>query len=412
MLRALCDHLWHVVEEKFPDSRHSVVGCFIFLRFFCPAIVSPESVDIDLPEGKDIRRALLLMTKVIQNLASNVMFGSKEPHMKVLNDFLGDNILQVTKFLSDCAVKPRSWEVLAAVKAYRDEAEQNQDAEGDEAILHRFVHKNLAKIESSLEAMPPSYRRGSNSRFTTARGDLDGKAALKLLRQIVDETGPPKNVGLLSPAARAQAYETFMKHNSGRSTESVSTAFYEGPTSSNGRRLFYVDVAHMGFMDYDLLAYHVLQSLHDVHAPFDVVIDLTEFSPSTEVPMTWFKRSIQMCPSSILGQVHTIALYSPTSYAHKRMKRIISEILLVSPPFGKHLAAVCSLGELAEVIPYTAIALPHSTMELAFEPEHVFTGLLRVSDHERQIPVILRLDQVYAQVASVRLHRINLFLPS
>ena len=93
------------MEDRFPDSRHSAVGSFIFLRFFCPAVISPESIDLDVStDTREIRRALLLITKVIQNLANNVIFGNKEPHMKVLNSFLANNIKQVTKFLSDAAV--------------------------------------------------------------------------------------------------------------------------------------------------------------------------------------------------------------------------------------------------------------------------------------------------------------------
>lgn len=103
MFRALCHQLWEIVEDRFPDSRHSAVGSFIFLRFFCPAIISPESVDLDVsPESREVRRALLLITKVIQNLANNVKF--KEPHMQSLNPFLAENIKQVTRFLSDIAV--------------------------------------------------------------------------------------------------------------------------------------------------------------------------------------------------------------------------------------------------------------------------------------------------------------------
>lgn len=103
MFRALCHQLWEIVEDRFPDSRHSAVGSFIFLRFFCPAIVSPEAIDLAVPaESREVRRALLLITKVIQNLANNVKF--KEPHMQILNAFLAENIKQVTRFLSDVAV--------------------------------------------------------------------------------------------------------------------------------------------------------------------------------------------------------------------------------------------------------------------------------------------------------------------
>lgn len=105
MFKAFCHHLWEVTEDRFPDSRHSVIGSFLFLRFFCPAIVAPEGIDLDVsPDTKEVRRALLLITKVIQNLANNVVFGNKEPHMKVLNTFLSENIRQVTNFLLDLSV--------------------------------------------------------------------------------------------------------------------------------------------------------------------------------------------------------------------------------------------------------------------------------------------------------------------
>ena len=68
-------------------------------------MVAPELIDLDVPtDSRDIRRSLLLITKVIQNLANNVIFGNKEPHMKVLNSFLSENSRQVAKFLSDTAV--------------------------------------------------------------------------------------------------------------------------------------------------------------------------------------------------------------------------------------------------------------------------------------------------------------------
>lgn len=110
MIGALCNIIWEVVEPRFPESRHSSVGSFIFLRFFCPAIVAPEHVDIEAPiDSREIRRALLMITKVIQNLANNVTFGNKEPHMKVLNSFLSENIRQVTKYLSELAVSNSTW---------------------------------------------------------------------------------------------------------------------------------------------------------------------------------------------------------------------------------------------------------------------------------------------------------------
>ena len=57
--------------------------------------------------SKDMRRGLLLIAKVIQNLANNVLFGAKEPYMFPLNDFLTQNIYRVTTFLREISVRSR-----------------------------------------------------------------------------------------------------------------------------------------------------------------------------------------------------------------------------------------------------------------------------------------------------------------
>lgn len=82
------------------------MGAFIFLRFFCPAIVAPEVEGlVASPPPKEMRRGLLLIAKVIQNLANNVLFGAKEPYMYPLNDFLAGNIYKVTTFLREISVR-------------------------------------------------------------------------------------------------------------------------------------------------------------------------------------------------------------------------------------------------------------------------------------------------------------------
>lgn len=51
-----------------------------------------------------MRRGLLLIAKIIQNLANNVLFGTKEPYMFPLNGFLVQNISVVTSFLREISV--------------------------------------------------------------------------------------------------------------------------------------------------------------------------------------------------------------------------------------------------------------------------------------------------------------------
>lgn len=77
----------------------------MFLRFISPAIVSPNSFDIVLPKEADgpMKKGLLVIAKVIQNLANN-MFFAKQAHMAPFNEFLKANIVVVTRFLSELNV--------------------------------------------------------------------------------------------------------------------------------------------------------------------------------------------------------------------------------------------------------------------------------------------------------------------
>jgi neurofibromin 1 len=103
--KKICSIISNAVMPRFPDAKYTAVGAFIFLRFFCPAIVAPEVEGlVATAPTKEMRRGLLLIAKVIQNLANNVLFGAKEPYMFPLNGFLAQNIYKVTTFLREISV--------------------------------------------------------------------------------------------------------------------------------------------------------------------------------------------------------------------------------------------------------------------------------------------------------------------
>ncbi|WVN87921.1 uncharacterized protein L203_103118 [Cryptococcus depauperatus CBS 7841] len=399
MFRALCHYIWEIVDDRFPNSRHSAIGSFIFLRFFCPAIVSPESVDLDVsPDTRETRRALLMVIKVVQNLANNVVF--KEPHMKVLNTFLSDNIKQVTNFLSEAAIRPRTADLQSTIKMFQEDAEKSLDLDGDDAIIHRFVFKYQTKLEACLSSMPRSFHHSSSSKLV--RTEFDGQGALERLRKVMMSTGPPTDAKVLENEATSQAYEEFMKHNQGRNIDAVKDVFYEGPASLTGRRIFYFVVAKVALIDYDLLAYHVFHTLERVNEFYDLIVDLTDFSSRTELPVKWIKNSLQMAPPELTSCLHTIILYSPNTYARKRLKRIVAELITINRSVGKNILAACSTQEIQEQIPVGEILLPPSTSSLSSPMDLVYDCISSLSDHGMQVPAVLKLGPECLQVATRR----------
>lgn len=100
-----CTRCFHVPSVRVLSSVN-ILQCSEQRRFISPAVVSPETVDVELPRENSlvIRRGLMVVTKVIQNLANNIFFG-KEAYMVVLNKFLKDNIDNVTRYLSELNVR-------------------------------------------------------------------------------------------------------------------------------------------------------------------------------------------------------------------------------------------------------------------------------------------------------------------
>lgn len=90
----MCHCLYQVLSKRFPNSLQNnigAVGTVIFLRFINPAIVSPQEAGIVSKQvPSQVKRGLMLMSKILQNIANHVEF-SKEQHMQYFNDFLRGN---------------------------------------------------------------------------------------------------------------------------------------------------------------------------------------------------------------------------------------------------------------------------------------------------------------------------------
>lgn len=128
-LREICYHLNARANHYFPENNIKVLSGFIFLRFFTPAIISPHAYGIvegtlfslimllkycfffnslfnsllgELTPNQS--RTLLLVAKVLQNMANGIPFGGKEQYMMPLNEFLTANTPLVRDFLTELSV--------------------------------------------------------------------------------------------------------------------------------------------------------------------------------------------------------------------------------------------------------------------------------------------------------------------
>ncbi|KAI9096226.1 hypothetical protein DFS34DRAFT_159643 [Phlyctochytrium arcticum] len=211
-LREACLIVWRLVGSRFPDARVTAVGGFLFLRFFCPAIVSPDSHGI-VPASelrRELRRGLVLITKVVQNLANNVLFGVKESFMSGANDVLRENVARVHGFLRDVSAPVPTSEIPPKRPKGVSELETLR--------LHRHLALNLDKVEKLLQQMSASTAASSQP---PAGGAL-AAAARQLARRSVSQLAgrkehitPSRSVGSSPPPSPKRDHRSSYRSNRG-----------------------------------------------------------------------------------------------------------------------------------------------------------------------------------------------------
>lgn len=109
-LRRILRHVRACAEDRYGDFLRSVtyssVSGFLFLRFFCPAILNPKLFGLlkDHPRPR-AQRTLTLVAKALQGLANMTTFGNKEPWMEPMNKFLAANRAEFKQFVDHiCSV--------------------------------------------------------------------------------------------------------------------------------------------------------------------------------------------------------------------------------------------------------------------------------------------------------------------
>lgn len=234
----------------------------MFLRLFNPAILTPENSGFSktaLPRSKLVRKLLLQATRMIQNLANNMMFGAKETHLISLNDFITNNLYRVASFLREVS----SIQKEGADEPYEVRGIRMDD--GGYVALHRFLSDNLDKITREL-----SVRRARTS--TDTQKLLEWKRTMDKFSNLLAQLGTPSDSAPNKDfsATRNYAlvngnnyYSEFMRRNKHRDLSYISSlqVFYHGGVSKSGRPVFYMisrKVVGENF-DYELLIYYMLR---------------------------------------------------------------------------------------------------------------------------------------------------------
>ncbi|PWN19235.1 hypothetical protein BCV69DRAFT_313979 [Microstroma glucosiphilum] len=431
VMRELSRHIRLTMDAKFPNSKYQGVGGFIFLRLIGPAIVAPENIDMKLNgpnHKKDLRRGLLLVSKILQTLASNNKASNqsstqKNPFMTALNEFLQKNSWKVGSFLdgvSDARTDPDRLLAADQPLGYGIQPGGYGLDETEQRTLHKYIYENVDKIGAHLMSQSDtlsSSPTGVPQTDSTGGEQFQGVTSVPLHgtnrttgRQVYDQLcsaladlGPPcsdpmvdialmASNGLLgpetasnkgsgargrfTPATQSQLLQNFLRRAGPRSTKDgeYREVFFAGPPSRAGRTVFYynpnkIDLEHI---DLEGLIAYMIKTLESFRGPeYDVVIDATGVRNSNLFSAPWVLYCGSLVTAETALKMRHVMFYNFNTVVGIWADGMLQVPLADWPPAwqavmtaGPQLSQFTALSEFDPFIERRNLALPSETIAI------------------------------------------------
>ncbi|XP_050067829.1 neurofibromin isoform X1 [Anopheles maculipalpis] len=384
-LRSMCHCLYQVLSKRFPNllqNNIGAVGTVIFLRFINPAIVSPQELGI---VGKQvptqIKRGLMLMSKILQNIANHVEF-SKEQHMLCFNDFLRAHFEAGRRFFiqiaSDCETVDQTSHSMSFI------------SDANVLALHRLLWSHQERIGDYLSS--------SRDHKAVGRRPFDKMATL------LAYLGPPEHKPvdshlLFSSYARWSSidmsstnFEEIMVKHQMHEKEEFKTLksmniFYQAGTSKAGNPVFYYIARRykIGETNGDLLIYHVILTLKPFcHSPFEVVIDFTHTCSDNRFRTEFLQKWFYVLPEVAYENLYAAYIYNCNSWVREYTK--FHDRILAPLKGCRKLIFLDSPAKLNDVIDPEQQKLPGATLSLD-EDLKVFNNALKLSHKDTKVAI-------------------------
>ncbi|XP_065570505.1 neurofibromin-like isoform X3 [Artemia franciscana] len=376
-LRSMCHCLYQVLSKRFPQlpqNNIGAVGTVIFLRFINPAIVSPYEMGIiEKQPPSSVKRGLMLVSKILQNIANHVEF-SKEQHMLPFNDLLRNHFEAGRRFFiqiaSDYETADNSGHNMAFI------------SDANVLALHRLLWNHQEKIGE--------YLTSSRDHKAVGRRPFDKMATL------LAYLGPPEHKPVDSQwnsvdMTSTKFEEIMSKHNMHEKDEFKSikslNIFYQAGTSKAGNPVFYYIARRykIGETNGDLLIYHVILTLKPFcNKPFELVIDFTHTCSDNRFRTEFLGKWFVVLPEVAYENIHACYIYNCNSWVREYTK--YHDRILAPLKGNRKLIFVESAVRLCEFIEIDQLKLPGATLSLD-EDLKVFVNALKLSHKDTKVSI-------------------------
>jgi hypothetical protein len=282
LIRAIAGMTRLHAKAYYPNSPTSpLIGGFLMLRYFAPALVTPEAFGLlgpdEVPTPK-ARANLILIAKVLQNISNGLKFETtkKEEHMKPLDDFVSAQFKLMDLYYQSIADDPmhisgqlaEPWSDLLDKPLTPEMIQIDKIGLPDLFQLHRLIYRFKNKFLATLNAKGTNSVNGPSgspvlSHHSQATPDALQNADITQLLQIL---GPPPSIqGSTTKASNV--------------VPGAADFVYLGRPNKAGHAVFYIIVCKIDLtIELDALVAQTLQyitSNSTPTAPLCLVLDVS-----------------------------------------------------------------------------------------------------------------------------------------
>ncbi|KAF2077194.1 hypothetical protein CYY_001515 [Polysphondylium violaceum] len=396
--REICNYISKVVTEAFPGNEKMAIGGIMFLRFICPAIVSPESFGIVTTGtlSRETRRALVLTTKVLQNLANGQM-GVRETYMSGLNAFVNENMKTIDDLFDSFTILSTGTDASTIVKTNITEEQRDEDV----ILLHTHFSFALEKITKQISV------------------NFNQKEVGDRLTQILQRLGPPPDLqdakkksnnlvrsNQTSGKTTSNFYEDFMLRFGNLNTEAIKQKkifFKHGITKEKHPVFYYIARRFEGNIDMEHLLFHILKTVQDsIRQPFVLVIDCTLMGVEHQIPIPWCTTWLRHFPDAATENLKQIIIVNP-NHAFKKYSKRLGKLVGRA---GKKIVYILNPVKFYDIIPENESGLPSSSVAVESDVKSTFSPVLKLSGQYAEKNVTLRISTDLLQLVSINAHTI------
>lgn len=425
-LREICNTISVTAGPKFSGSKDNsvtAISAFYFLRFVCPSLVSPEAVGLlDESPPKSVRRTLLILAKIIQNMAFGSTSFVKLSIFKRHPASYGPNSTLIMQFLKSLAVIP--YENIDDRSSIVTAPPSLPIEESDIDVLHRFLYIHWEDInhkmvlDQRLKTIPQNGPRNSlvdarRSTISSETDDVDFRASQKLT-SLVRNLGRPRSLKKPNRNASDSSHslqdaprlQEFMSRNAHRDMSPIieRRVVNEGMTKE-GMPLLILTLRNFSNTDFDidLLLCRYFQIASKMwKQKFAILYDVSGFSPANALPTSSRSMIDLMAPEDMIKNCVGIYFLNVSSEFLPDLKSFIRHYysgVFLNPTRVQY--EFLTTADIASRFNISTVNLDPRTMKVNNDVRIIFNNVYRYSATRNDVTTVtVKLGNEFLQIRS------------